>query len=114
MGSFIIALIIIFIVWPMIKVGWRIYRMQSQARQIFSQMNNARNAAAEPSQRKAGWSKPAAGKRKKIDADTGEYVSFENIRVTSEESRGSGTATESHTEFRAESQISDAEWEDIS
>lgn len=112
MGTLIFALIFIFIIWPAIKFFWRLYTMQRQARQMFAQMNSTRQQTAGQEQRKAGWSRPADNKRKKIDRDTGEYVNYENISVT-ESSFSSSSSETDYTEVRAESQISDAEWEDI-
>lgn len=112
MGTLIFALIFIFIIWPAIKFFWHLYTVQRQARQMFAQMNSTRQQTTGQEQRKAGWSKPAVNKRKKIDRDTGEYVSYENISAGASSFTSSSSETE-YTEVRTESQISDAEWEDI-
>ena len=112
MGTLIIALILVFIVWPVIKIAWRIYRMQSQAKRMFSQMNS-QPRTEQPNQRKAGWSNPISGKRKKIGKDVGEYVSFESITVSTTETASSTEPTSERTDIRQEGQVSDAEWEEI-
>lgn len=61
--------------------------------------------------RKAGWTKPRI-KKKKIPADTGEYVKFTEITTSQSETTTTGAAGSSTT-FTTEQQITDVEWEDI-
>lgn len=49
-------------------------------------------------------------RRKKIDADTGEYVDFEEIEVDREAELRTQYQT---VEYQQQQQVSDAEWEEI-
>lgn len=113
MGSLFLIFILVFIILPILKLGWRIFRLQSQARSMYNQMNGARQSAGyqEPHQRKAGWSSPAT-KPKKIGKDVGEYVAYENITVT-ETTTSTTTDADGNTTVYSESRITDVEWEDV-
>jgi len=110
----IIILILIFIIWPIIKAAWHIYRLQNKARQMFSQAANAQQSAPrDTQQRKAGWSSPVNRKKKKISRDVGEYVAYETI-ITSETTSTDSKKSENQTYgSSSESRISDADWEEI-
>lgn len=112
--TFVLILIFIFIIWPIIRVGWTIHRMRSQARKAYEEMYaraTGDNREAQPS-RKAGWSRPARAKAKKIDSSVGDYVAFEEIKVERTENRFSdgGSAPRSTV---TEQQITDVEWEEV-
>lgn len=105
--------ILIFIVWPLVKTFIRINRMRRQARDIFNshygRQTSQQADTASSAGRKAGWSRPAASKAKKITKDVGEYVAFQELPPQysgNDSSKGGATVV-------SESQITDVEWEDI-
>lgn len=105
MGTLILIFILVFIVWPVVKAIFHINQARKTARDIFSGSFSARQQQDE-SPRKPGWSAPAA-RAKIITKDVGEYVSFQELPPDSDSPHTSATISSS------ESQISDAEWEDI-
>lgn len=112
--TFVLILIFIFIIWPIIRVGWTIHRMRSQARKAYEEMYaraTGGNPEAQPS-RKAGWSRPAKAKAKKIDSSVGDYVTFEEIKAETTQSDFSSRGTDSRTVV-TEQQITDVEWEEV-
>ncbi len=113
--TFIITLILIFIIWPVIKAAWHIYRLQNQAKQMFSQAANSQQSAhrRDTQQRKAGWSTPVNRKEKKIGRDVGEYVAYETIAISETTSTDSATSENQAYGTSTESRISDADWEEI-
>lgn len=101
MGTFLLLLILFFVVWPLVKGILALYRARRAARKYFEQFR--RNAG--PQQQKPGPQPPKA--RKKINPDDGEFVSFEEIpgkNNSDDKPRTKGTV---------EQQIVDVEWEDI-
>ena len=103
-SSILLVLFIVFIVWPLIKFIWAIRKAHMQARRAFeeatgtkwNQRNEARNTPV---------------KEKIFDRNVGEYVEFEEIEHTS-----NNTGTQPNTsnpQPKIEQQIVDAEWEDI-
>ncbi|MDE5930101.1 MAG: DUF4834 family protein [Muribaculaceae bacterium] len=128
MGKLLLILFIVFIVIPIVRVLWKLYLLrrnamdfQRRAREMFEQQfggsyggngygssfygSETYDTDTEPRR-----SEPRRRRRfygKKIGADVGEYVSFEELppRADSNTARPSG--------FRTEEQIEDADWEDI-
>lgn len=82
-------------------------RLQREARRAAGQ---SRRNESRPSGRKAGWTPPVAH-RKKFDRDIGEYVEYEEVTTISTTSSQNKDGNDGYT--GAESQIVDAEWEDI-
>lgn len=83
-------------------------RLQREARRA---ANRDPHDAPKAHERKAGWTAPASY-RKKIDRNIGEYIEYEEITTISAPSTpndGGDKGNYIHTE----SQIVDAEWEDI-
>lgn len=96
MGTILIIALIIFLLWPIIKLGYKIHRAQSQMRKAFQQ------AAKQQQQQQE------AEREKIFDGNVGEYVDFEEIEDTSTDDTAQYNPT-----IKIEPQIEDAEWEDI-
>lgn len=109
MLEFFLILILVFVVWPLLRLYLAVRKAQKQARDAFSQFAGGGNAG-DGGRRKAGWS---GGRRKSrgkvIDGSVGEYVDFEEIDVKDE----NGDDREKKTSYRVEQQVVDAEWEDV-
>lgn len=121
--TFILFLILLFFAVPYIVrlllrlFSWYIRRkVAHQQQQAYEQMyERARQQQRE--QRRGGWTGQSAssssyshrGQGKRIDPSVGEYVDYEDIECSTR----STDDTNTETSFTAESQIVDAEWEDI-
>lgn len=106
MGTFLLLLLLFFIVIPLCQVLWRLWQVRSQYKAMRRQMEDAFRGAGSRQDARGG-KRPSARPRKKIDPDDGEYVEFEEIKCETAEVHVSGT------EVRAENQVEDAEWEEI-
>lgn len=125
MGFFGLALVLFFIfviVWPLLRM-WQIMgnvkkRQQEIYRQMFGDQDND-NPTSGQQRRKAGWDKPDAKRRKKIDPTVGEYVRFQEVdtppAATSDASAAASadTQTAADTHSTSESQIEDIDWVDL-
>lgn len=112
MGAFFLLLFIFFFVIPLLRVGVAVYKVRRRMRDMVNGAYGARaNGAPADKPRKAGWSAPRQH-RKKIGADVGEYVKYEELTVMSSETADGGSSTRVE-HFTAESQVVDADWEDI-
>ncbi len=99
MGTTIIILaLILFLFWPVIKLGFRIYRAQSQMRKTFRQATSQQRREQQQQ----------AEREKIFDRNVGEYVDFEEIDNNSHDS-----SQQYNPPAKVEPQIEDAEWEDI-
>lgn len=124
--TFILFLILLFFAIPYIGrlllrlFSWYVRRkVAHQQQQAYEQMyERARRKQRE--QRRGGWSAQSSsassssysshrGQGKRIDPSVGEYVEYEDI----EGETRSTDSPKTETSFIAESQIVDAEWEDI-
>lgn len=97
---------------------WVIRKIRRQANSMFEQFANATGASTAGQHdngnrqpRKGGWQR--VDHAKKVSADEGEYVAFDEITVSIDE-----TATDRHTTTHThievtEQRIEDAEWEEI-
>lgn len=113
MGTFLLLLLLFFVVIPLVRGMWQLWRIRRAYRQAQQRMNDIFNGGATAGQR-AQRPRPQR-KKKKIDSDVGEYVSFEEIRTETKSTTTGGadnTATERRS-TRVESQVEDAEWEDL-
>lgn len=118
MGTILLILFFIFIVWPIIKVAILVSRVRKKQREVFEAMYGQRSKEKE---RKNGWQEAPAPRKKKIDPSVGEYVSYEEITVTDEQTEANryfGEATEQpgksdRSVTGDDQQVSDADWEDI-
>ncbi len=99
MWLLLLLLILIIFFWPVIKLAWRINQVRSQ----FNNINReAQRQAGQHRQQRQSAPRP----RKVYTKDDGEYVDFEEVSVTAAEER-------SEVHYIPESQVSDAEWEEI-
>ena len=109
MLSFLILLLIFFILWPLLKAGWSFWRQMNRWNRFMADPEGEMRRQAA----RAGHSgqAPRKQRKKKIPRDVGEYVAFTEIEVSAEEqTRTEGSQT---TSFKTEEQISDIKWVDI-
>lgn len=116
MGTFLLLLLIFFVVIPLCRVMWRVWqvsrtmhRAQRDLNDLFGQAARGTRTSTHDGAARAAQGRPAR-QRKKIDPDAGEYVAFEEVSVNTTTTT---TDTPRGREFRAESQIEDAEWEEV-
>lgn len=98
MTAFFLLALLFLLLWPVIKIGYKIYRAQRQMRKAFEQA----------SQQQQQQQKQEADREKIFDRNVGEYVDFEEIENTDGNSEPHYNPT-----VKIEPQIEDAEWEDI-
>ena len=104
LGLVFLFFIIFYIIVPLVRAALGLRRMRRDWKQ---QVNNFRRAAGFDTSRPDDTpEKPR--RKKKIDADTGEYIAFEEIKVESSYTQSTSDGT-----FIAEEQIEDITWEDI-
>ena len=105
-GLILLILLFYFIIIPLVKAIYSGWQIHSQWKKATEGMRNAYRQAQDYA-RNAAQPKP---KKKKIDPNVGEYVAFEDIacNVKSTDSQGNTTRT-----TYTESQVEDAQWEDI-
>ncbi len=106
-GLIILILFLWFVLRPVLRFFMTVKRLQNEARRATGQ---DRHDESKRHERKAGWTTPAA-RRKKFGTDIGEYVEYEEVAATS--TPPVTKQAESGEQTRAESQIVDVEWEDI-
>ncbi|MDE6271319.1 MAG: DUF4834 family protein [Muribaculaceae bacterium] len=109
MGTILFLLLFFFVLLPLGRVAWAFWRQYRAVKRQFRQAFGGREEAAGARSRQQPDTPPV--KKKKIARDVGEYVAFEEIRTYTE--------TDDHTEYteytstRVESQVEDADWEEI-
>lgn len=119
--SFLLTLLIIWLLYQLLRrlLPWLLMRsFQNRAKNAFDQFarqNGYKTPDPEqPRRTKSGWDNPE--KEKKISRDEGEYIDYEEIRVTqstttvTEETDSDGSTT---IEVDSEQQVIDVEWEDL-
>ncbi len=112
--EFLLILLIVFVVWPLCKGAWAVYRMRRAYKET---INSARRAAeqAQAASRPGGWSAPRSRKSKIVNPNEGEYVEWEDVAAdeTAEatSSKQSSASGQNSRYFRE--RITDAEWEDL-
>ncbi len=121
--SFFGLLFLIFLGWIVYNVAriyLRVRAIRRQGQDIFNQFmggfGGANPAGSNPGGGQSPQPEPEPKRpAKKIDPDVGEYVRFEEITVTTEESstlHADGTQTDT-TRVTVEDQVVDVEWEDL-
>lgn len=117
MGYFFLILFVVFILWPLIRVGYKIYCAQKQARKAYEQFFNGTfggESRENPHSPRQPEPEAPPQHKKKIPKDVGEYVDFKEERLSAEELRARDEAAQkARKSFKAEKQITDIEWEDI-
>lgn len=115
--SFLSAILIfVLIVWLLGQLLRRYFPqilMWMLNRRVRSQMNDFQNrqreyAQRQQQQRQQSRRKASRRRGKIFGKGDGEYVEFEEVKVY-----GKSSADKPRTDFTPESQVSDAEWEDI-
>jgi len=111
MGTFIFLLIFFFVLLPLGRVAWAVWRQYRIVRRHMREAEKFR----ETFERGSGASRsdgphPRQPRRrdKKISRDVGEYVAFEEMRVYD-----SGDRMRERPQVPPEPQIEDADWEEI-
>ena len=104
--TYLFFAIMIYVAWTVLRFMFGIWRQTRNLRNAFHRFNNAANSDEPTSQSEHG---------KKFDKTYGEYVDFEE--VTDANPRASQQDADADTDdahdFTRESQISDAEYEEI-
>lgn len=131
MGYFLLLLLIFFIVIPLGKAIYSVYKLKKQTRQFFERMHRDMTGAEPPEDRSgnnggfsfgfgrnsrssSGSPKKPQARKKKIPSDIGEYVAFEERTLTREEINDIyASAGSRKNAFPTENQISDIDWEEI-
>lgn len=106
--SFLLLLIIIFIVVPIIRVAITFHRLKRNARQAFESMYGRAYSSGNRQADREDVTRPP--KRKKIERDVGEYVAFEELPPNPDAARESASRS---AKAVIEQQVVDAEWEEI-
>lgn len=111
MGTFLFLLLFFFVLLPLGRVAWAVWRQYRLVKRHMRQAEEfgERFRAAQGGAR--GQQRPPAGKKKKIASDVGEYVAFEEMRVYTDAE--AGTTGAEAPEGSAEPQVEDADWEEI-
>ena len=102
MTTIFLLLLIFFVIIPLVKSAAAIYRARKAARQFFEQFRQQTGAGRAP-EPEPQPQKP----KKKINADDGEFVQFEDLPPQSDEPH------HAETTIVVEQQVVDVEWEDI-
>lgn len=108
-GTFFIFLIIFFLLFPVIKLGWKIYVAQKTAKKAFSEFNKQQQQQAQEYE-----SRQRRQKKRQRRKTMGEYVDFEEVNGSTQSSANThqGSSKKS-SRVKDEPLITDAEWEEI-
>ncbi len=112
MATILFLLLFFFVLLPLGRVAWAVWRQYSLLRKHMRQADAFGQAFRDAGCRAPRDEKPA--RKKKIARDVGEYVAFEEMSVYT---RSETTTTDTDgrtTRTVVESQVEDAEWEEIS
>ena len=113
MGTFILLLLIFFVVIPVCRLLWRGWQFHRRWKDATANLRDA-YARAYGQQTAGDTRQQPRRKKKKIAPNVGEYVAFEEIHESSSASSSAPADGKGNTStFRAESQIEDAVWEDV-
>lgn len=97
-------IILVALLWPLIKVAFRIWLLRRQVQQAYRQTTGRQQYRSSSSSGKHGQQGHRRSKR--IPDDIGEYIEFEELTVVPD-------PPHPPVEFVRQEQISDAEWEEI-
>ncbi len=112
MSTFLFLLLFFFVLLPLGRIGWAMWRQYRLIKRHMRQAEEFRRAFEGAAGQGGRPEEPQpAPRKKKIAGDVGEYVAFEEVRVYNSES---DTAAETgSTHVKAEAQVEDADWEEI-
>ncbi len=101
--SVLLALLILFILWPLIKFGYRIWKTVHSFKNQFGGMYGGQERSSEAE----GQANPHR-RKKAIDPNVGEYVEFEEFKEEKKIEVNESVSEEENVEI-----VTDAEYEDI-
>lgn len=114
--GFIIFLVVVFIVIPFLRMLWAGYKLRNKMKKAFrefqEQMQQQQQQAQQNAQNK-GWDTKNTNQKKKFDRNQGEYVEWEDVKITESTADNSANTHKKEERIEKEQQISDAEWEEI-
>lgn len=113
MSTFLFLLLFFFVLLPLGRIGWAMWRQYRLIKRHMRQAEDFRRAFEQGAQGHYGAprSEEPSPRKKKIADDVGEYVAFEEVRVYNSEAE---SAAEADTvRVSAEAQVEDADWEEI-
>lgn len=114
MLSFLLILLLVFILWPVITTGWRLWsQMRSMRRFMADPEGEMRRRAARAARNSASSQPRPARKKKKINRDVGEYIDFTEVEISDEERARADAQSRASANIKPEEQISDIKWVDI-
>ena len=106
-GTFFILLILFFLIFPVIKLGWKIYMAQKTAKKAFSEFHKQQQRQAEEFE-----SQQLRQQQRQRRKSMGESVDFEEVTDAHPASQQNSKSSKK-SRIKDEPLISDAEWEDI-
>lgn len=109
MATFLLLLLIFFVIIPLCKLAWRVWTFRRRYTDMQRRMADAMRGAAASGAGRAPR-KPQR-RKKKIDPAVGEYVTFEEVHSETSQVRDDSDGTT--VSFKAEEQIEEAVWEEI-
>ncbi len=112
MLSLILLFLFFFVVWPLLKLGWRIWQHTRMMNRFMADPDGEmrRQAGFNNEEHYAGHHQHRR-RSKKIPRDVGEYVAFKEIEISEEELHKRESQTPPHV--KVEDQVSDTKWVDI-
>ena len=105
---FIFLLILGFILWPVLKIGFKVWDFQRKMRSAYQANSNPNDANSRNRRQSRNHTSqpPHPPRKRRIPADYGEYVAFEELPPMPPQHR-------EPVRFVRQEQISDVEWEEI-
>lgn len=114
MGDILLFLFIVFIVIPLIRALWAGYKLRRKMKNAFRDFQEQMHQQAQHQEsRSGGWQNHTPQDKKKFDRSQGEYVEWEDVKITETTTPPPINDSRSSANIEKESQISDAEWEEI-
>ncbi|MBD5276355.1 MAG: hypothetical protein HDR90_00610 [Bacteroides sp.] len=113
MTTLIFLLIFFFVLLPLGRVAWAVWRQYSMLRKQMRQAEAFGEAFRARQQQQEQAASGHKTRKKKIGRDVGEYVAFEEMRVYTASESTADDARGTTTRVAMESQVEDAEWEEL-
>lgn len=128
---FLLLILVIFVLWPLLVAGWKIFRQVRMMRRFMNDpMAEMRRQAQQQNRTRASRNSDSgnpfgfwfggnddaqetykAPRGKKIPKDTGEYIPFTEINISEQELKAYFARTATYV--RAEEQVTDIKWTDL-